>query len=260
MFSFLQRRSRFARALESFGLARCSWSNGQLWVGLPPNADYRRTPVDHIPERPGAVLFAEGPEQAELVAAFAAGPEARAVEHLMIGTTHDYIRPDRPLPYDMSGAVAALAAAKMPALERLSLGAMERLFNGHGYYGRLGDVTFVFEIAPNLVSLDLSGHFDLARPVRHDRLETLAVDVDEVGVSGGPLTEETVAHILSSRFPRLRECELALDADDAPPYAIPEVFLAGTGFAALEAFSMEGLSPEAERRLEAYKSARNLRW
>jgi hypothetical protein len=231
-----------------------------LWVGLPPNTEFRRAPVNAVPEALKSVLFVEGPEQAGLVAAFTASPEARAVEHLMIGTSHDYIRPDRLLPYDMSGAVAAVAAARLPALKRLSLGAMELLFNGHGYYGRLGDITAIFAAAPNLEKLDLCGCFTVSRPLRHERLEVLTINVDEIGVSGGPLAQETVTVLLSSSFPRLRELELALDADEVQPYDVPEVFFGGEGFPALEALAMDCLKPEAAARLEALKAARKLRW
>jgi len=178
----------------------------------------------------------------------------------MIGTTHDYIRPDRRLPYDMSGAVAALANAAMPALKRLSLGAMERLFNGHGYYGKVGDITPIFGTAPNLEELDVSGCFELVRPVRHERLEVLTANVDEIGVSGGPLTQETVTHILSSSFPLLRECQLALDADEVELYELPEIFFTGSGFPKLDAFYMDSLKPESEARLKVHKAARSIRW
>jgi len=81
MLSFLKRSSQFARALAEFGLSRCSMTNGQLLIGLPPNSEYKRTPVEIVPDSPKFVLFVEGPEQTGLVTSFAASPEAAAVEH-----------------------------------------------------------------------------------------------------------------------------------------------------------------------------------
>ncbi len=137
---------------------------------------------------------------------------------------------------------------------------MEKLFNGHAYYGRVGDITPVFAAAPNLERLEVCGCFALTRAVHHDRLEALTILLDEIGVSGGPLSQATVTNLLSSRSLRLRECELALDEDFAPLYDIPDAFFSGDGFPALEAFAMDRLNPDAEQRLSAFKSLRGLRW
>jgi hypothetical protein len=258
---FLFRRpSRFRRALEAYGLGRCSQANGRLWIGFPPDPAAGFASVGSMPDAPRSICFVEGPEQDTLVAALAGSPEASTIEHLMIGTTHDYARRGRPTPYDFSATTAALAAARMPALKRLSLGDMEKLFNGHGYYGVVGDLTPVFDVAPNLESLDVCGRFTLARPVRHVRLESLTVDVDEIGISGGPLSQETIDALLSSRFPRLRALYLALDADEVQPYAVPDRFFADDGFPALEVLGIDQLQPAAEERIVAWASARGIRW
>lgn len=260
VFSFFRRRSPFAKALEAYGLSRCSVSPGQLWVGFPPSTQYSQVAIQAVPAAPASICFVEGPEQADLVAALAASPEVATLEHLMIGTTHDYIKPGRPTPYDFSAAVAALRGATMPALKRLSLGAMEKLFNGHGYYGRVGDITHIFEMAPGLEKLDVNGWFVLTRPVTHDRLESLLIDVDEIGVSGGPLSQETVTNILSSRLPRLRELQLALDADDVEPYDVPGALYGGNGLPVLEACFIDCLTPDAASRLASWKAERGIRW
>ena len=259
MVSF-RRRSRFVRALQTYGLERCSMTPGQLWVGRPPDPEHRHAPVDGVPPPLRSVCFVEGPEQAGLIAALAVSPEAETLEHLMIGTTHAYIGPGRPTPYDISAAVAALAGATMPALTRLVLGDMERLFNGHAYYGRVGDVTHAFDMAPGLLALRICGCMTLSRPVSHARLEGWHVDVDDIGVAGGPLSQDTVSNILGSRLPRLRTLELALDEDDVQPYDVPEPFFADNGFPALERFGMDCLTPDAERRLRAWAAGRALHW
>lgn len=258
MLSLFRGRSRFARALMRYGLGRCSVSHDLLWIGLPPHGEYHRAPLDAVPGTFRALRFVEGPDQADLVAAFAASPESESVESLMIGTSHDY-RGNGEGPLDISAAVLALRDATMPMLTRLSLGDMEMLFNGHAYYGRVGDIAHVFAAAPNLLCLCVCGRSDLARPVSHERLEEFHIRLDDIGVSGGPLSQATVDNI-TSRFPRLRTLELSLDEADATPYSVPEAFFADNGFPALERFGMDRLEPEAEPRLRAWAAGRGLRW
>ena len=261
MFSIFRRRSRFVRALERYGFGRCSLSSsGSLWIGVPPNPEYGRRPLEIVPQAPKSLLFVEGPEQANLVAAFAISREASTVERLMIGTTHDYITSERPTPYDFSSVVAALKSASLPALRRLSLGDMEQLFNGHVYYGRVGDITHVFDIAPNLEELAVCGCPIVTRPVQHDLLATFQVRADDIGVSGGALSQQTVSNILCSRFPRLRTLELSLDEEEVQPYEVPEAFYASNGFPLLERFGMDWLKTDAELRLSEWAAERNLRW
>jgi hypothetical protein len=91
MLGLFRRRSSFRRAMDATGLERCSISGSDLWVGLPPDPDYRRMPLQAVPEAPRSVLFVEAPEQLQLIAALADGPEAKTIENLMSGTSHDYI-------------------------------------------------------------------------------------------------------------------------------------------------------------------------
>lgn len=201
------------------------------------------------------MLFVEGPEQAHLIAALAAGPEALTIENLMIGTSHDYI-PGHQAPYDFSASIAALKTAKMPALRRLILGDMELLFNGHGYYGHLGDMTGAFEVAPNLEELRICGRAEFTRPARHDRLQALSVVADDIAGNSGATSPETVSNILSSHFPRLLQLDLSLEADEARAYVIPEVFYAGANMPALREVDIDCLSPEHGERLERWKANR----
>lgn len=258
--SLFQRQSPFIRALKQYGFERCSVSQGQVWIGLPADPAHGRTALSRWPDQAGSVLFVEAPEQAALIGQFVRGPEAQGAEHLMIGTSHDYIGPARPLPYDMSGAVAALQGARLSALKRLSLGSMEQLFNGHAYFGTLGGIDHVFDVAPNMEKLDLSGCFALSRPISHQCLETLVVAVDEIGVTGGPLSQASVSNLLASRLPRLRELDLALNAENAPAYAIPDSFFEGNAFPMLQSCAMDCLEPASEARLLAFKTDRKLAW
>jgi hypothetical protein len=249
---------RFARAVEDYGLANCSTTGETIWLGLPPSQEHRRAPLPAMPQAPRSLCFVEAPDQAALIAALAASADAASLEHLMIGTSHDYV-PNRPISYDMSAAVAALCGARWPALKHLSLGGMELLFNGHAYYGKLGDISDVFEAAPELEELRLHGQFMLCREVRHDRLRDLSVFVDDIGVSGGPLSQDTVSHLLSSDFPALRAVCLSLDdGDREDDYIIPDAFFDGSQLPVLATFDMDCLAPDEEARLAAWKAAREL--
>lgn len=248
----------FPAALRAYGLERCSIAGQSVCIGLAPDAGHDLLPLHEVPDSASRVCFLEAPRQADLIRAFAASPRARTVERLVIGTSHDYAQ-KRSIGYDMAAAVAALKGARLPALKRLSLGDMEMLFNGHRLFGTLGDVTPVFDIAPRLEELSLHGHFALRRPVRHARLRALLVEVEDIGVTGGPLDQETVSNLLLSDLRSLAEC--ALDLNDEHPeflYAIPEAFLSGSPFPALRRLRINTLTPEASARIEAWKAKRGV--
>lgn len=209
-----------------------------------------------MPEAPSSVLFVEGPEQVAIIAAFAASPEATTVQNLMIGTSHAYI-PTHRAPYDFCQAIAALKNARMPALKRLILGEMELLFNGHGYYGHLGDITALFGVASNLTELHIRGRATLSEPVHHDRLQVLSIVADDIAGHSGPTAPETVTNILSSHFPNLTQLHLSLEADEEPSYVIPEAFYAGSNMPALRQVEMDCLVPEHQERLEKWTADRH---
>lgn len=252
MIGLFRRQSAFRRALEAMGLERCSISGADLWIGLPPDQSFRRMPVTVVPESPQSVLFVEGPVQADLISAFVAGLEAATVENLMIGTSHDYISGHR-TPYDFAAAMAALMTARMPALKRLIVGDMELLFNGHGYFGQLGDMTAVWDVAPNLETLRICGRAEFSRPMRHETLKTLSLTADDISGHSGPTAPESVNNLLCSHFPRLRELDLSLEVDGAGAYTIPEMFYNGRHMPALSEVSIDGLSVEHSERLERWK-------
>jgi len=241
-------------------LRRCSISGSDFWIGLPPDPKHGRIAVAKVPEAPKSLLFLEGPAQGELIADFVQGPWVEVVENLVIGTSHDYIVPEHSGPYDFTRAVGALNGARMPALKRLSLGDMELLFNGHGYYGRLGDITHVFDIAPQLEELRICGNAKLSRPVQHEQLRMLVMTADDIAGHCAPMSQATLTRLLTSRFRCLTECDLSLEADEALLYQLPEAFFSGEGFPALEALSIDSLTAEDAARLSAFKANRGLRW
>lgn len=251
--------SRFARGLRRYGLVRCSVSDAVVWIGLGPDREHGRTPLDQAPKAPRALFFVEAPLQVELIRAFARSREARTVEHLVIGTSHDYAASKRCIGYDMAPAVAALAGARLPALTRLSLGDMEMLFNGHRLLGTIGDIGHIFAAAPSLETLDLNGHFALGAPVRHEQLRRLGYQNEDVGISGGPVSQDTFSHLLSSTCPRLTTLQIDHDDDGIDPrYEIPEGFFARSGFPSLASLVVNHLAPAAQARLTAWKAERGV--
>lgn len=255
---FGPRTTHFTEMLEAYGLWRCSIQGRALLVGLGPSDEYRRQPVPEGPLNSTSLCFLEGPEQTQLVDALVCGPEARTLEHLMVGSSHDYrVKDGTRLRID--GAVAAICTARLPALRTLSLGDMERLFNGHGIFGRLGDVAGIFDAAPRLEQLSLHGNFALSRPGRHATLRRFDVWVQEIGGTEGPLRQETVDNILLSRFPALESMELGLEEyDRVDDYTIPDGFFAANGFPSLTTLRVDCLGPAAEARLSAWKAGRGI--
>ncbi len=252
------RSNPFEHALRRYGLERCSMSGNALCIGLKPHPEYNRVALDAVPEAPSWVCFLEAPEQADLIRAFVSGPQARTVERLIIGTSHDYDA--KRSGYDMTNAIAALKGARLPALKRLVLGEMELLFNGHALYGSLGDITHIFDAAPQLDELELCGRFSLKTPMRHEWLRTLSVSVfSDIGIGDGPLSQDTVSYLLLSHFPRLTTCSLHLD--ETPPdvgFSIPEEFFARPRFLAMQSFSIDALTPESEARMKEWVARRSL--
>jgi len=252
------RSDSFDRALRNYGLERCSMSGSALCVGLKPHPEYDRVAVETVPERLTWVCFLEAPEQADLIRAFVTSPHAQTVEQLIIGTSHDYDA--KRSGYDMTKAVRALTGAKLPALKRIVLGEMELLFNGHALYGSLGDITHIFDAAAQLDELELCGQFSLKSPLRHERLRKLTVSVfSDIGIGDGPLRQDTVSHLMLSFFPRLTNCDLHLDG--MPPdtlFSIPEEFFARPRFLAMQSFSIDALTPEAETRMKEWMAQRRV--
>ena len=253
------RRDPFPAALREYGIERCSIAGQSVCIGLAPGSEYGRLPLREVPDAPRWVCFFEAPRQADLIRAFVTSPRARNVERLAIGTSHDYAQ-KRCIGYDMSAAVAALKGAKLPSLKRLSLGDMEMLFNGHRLFGTLGDIAHVLDVAPKLEELCLHGHFALQIPGLHTRLRSLAVEVEDIGVTGCPLDQRTVSNLLLCDFPALAACDLDLNDDDPEfRYTIPDAFLSEKTFPALELLRINTLTEEADAQIEAWKARRGVR-
>jgi len=247
-------QTEFAAALAAFGWENCSLQEDRLMVGLGPDAEYQRGPVSAVPAPLSAVHFLQAPLQSGLVAALARSPEQEEVEQLFLGTSHDYAKQRRG-DYDMRDAVAALARGAFPRLTALCLGDMHMLFNGHRYFGRLGDIGPALARMPTLQSLTLHGQCELSAPLQLSHLQELFLEADDIGVSGGPISQSTVDALLTSDLPALEKLELSLDEGDLDwLYDISEETLAGLKMPRLKGIWIDCLTPEAETRLDNFKA------
>lgn len=247
-------RTRFLKALKRFGWSECSWAGDTLLVGLPPDRTLGRWTVITLPRDVRKIAFLQGPLQADLIRALARSTVARDLTHLTIATSHDYA--ERKLgAYDFRPAIAALKATHFPQLESLSLGNMEQLFNGHRYFGTLGDISHVFDAAPKLTTLNLHGQCALGSPITHHCLTELFLEVDDIGVNGGPISRDTLDHLLTSNLPALTQMELSL-ADGTPNdrYALPDVARMHAGMPRLKSIHIDCLSEEGLLRLQSLRN------
>lgn len=265
-FSFLSRKTRFAHALEAYGLENCSLSpkTHALLVGLKARKDYPFLPLVEIPKAPRFISFFEAPIQAELIGELMRSPEAKTLEHLFIGSSHDW--PGTSGPHDpneafnMTAAVSALAGGRLPALTELTLGDMEMLFNGQRLTGTLGDVAPVFEAAPNLRQLSLTGSYTLSRPVRHERLETLSAEQSDIGCWSDPPDQATITYLFSSILPRLTRLSLRIDDWEEVAFDLPETFFSDDGFPGLVQIDFNKPKEKAAAHLKEWAARRGAIW
>lgn len=247
--------TRFTDALSAYGLGRCLANDTTLWIGLDGSSD---TPnarrVLAPPTARERVVFLEAPLQAELVAAFVASDEAAAVRDLFIGTSQDYRGAPHFADFDMAAAVAALDGANLPALTALTLGDMEDRSGGLRMFGTIGEIDHIFAAAPNLDTLGLHGNFALAAPVQHRRLRVLETQFDDCGVTGEPIEQATLDHLLASDFPALTYLDLDMDEGGGDEtLTLPEALFTPGRFPALTTLGIDRLVPEDEARLIAWR-------
>ena len=243
-----RRETPFATALRTYGFENCAINGPALLIGLPPHENL--APLTAIPPDLTRVEFLAAPHQADLITTFCNSPESGQIETLTVGTSHHFAEQKHPLPYDMSPAIKALDQP-LPKVKTLSLGDMLQLFNGGQYYGRLGAIDRIFHLFPALENLQLFGQFSLNSPCTHNGLKTIEATADSIGVSGGPIAQSTVTHLLDSKFENLTRLFLELEEEDAEePYAIPSTFPDPARLPNLGHIHIDPIPPEAQNRLK----------
>lgn len=225
-------------------------SVNECWFGVPSHRSRDWDVLQRIPEEATAFNFLLGNECTELFSAFARSPWARTVKSLSVGASC-YYKGARVNYEDVSKIVAA---TKFPALERLDLGVWELFSNSHGSYGKLGDITDLFENCPSLKVLNVMGNFELSRPIAHGKLMEIVFGQDDyvTSLNGGGISNETLRHLLCGIFPNLRALEVATDIHKpAIQYSLPEEFLRGVGLPMLRKLYVSGnFGAHEEERLQ----------
>lgn len=251
---FGKSKSPFAKALASYGFKNCSQRQGKLLIGVP--AMDGLDPIDHLPEDLKAVAFLAAPVQVDLIRSFMNDPLVQQIETLAVGTSHYYAQ-HRMGDYDMRAAIACLDQP-LPSLCKAVLGDMSQLFNGGQYYGKLGEIGPFLEQSPALEKLELFGQFALGAPLRHPALKTLYAAADSIGVSGGPVDQQTVTNLLLSEFASLESLELELEEQDLEEdYSLPQGFASVSNMPQLRRLYVDPLAEDCQHALEAWHKARS---
>lgn len=214
----------FQRAVQAYGLSNCAALQDGLALGLPARQAPHLRRLRSVPGAPDHVSFLVAPDQLGLLHALLEDPAARSLKALAIGTSHAYPPSG---PHDFSAMVAALKGHVLPEVTDVALGEMMPLFNAEMALGSLGVIDHVFEVFPALETLALYGYFRLLAPHRHTRLRVLEGCVDDMGVTGGALSQNTVTHLLSSDLPALERVDLDFEvAGQHLSYDLPDSFVA----------------------------------
>ena len=173
------------------------------FFGVPSDRLYGREPLGTLPESATRFHFYLGSDALSLIDAFTKSKYAATASHLSVGDSCYGYGSGR----DYSAVVESLSSGFFPALRSLELGVWELFSNSHCLFGRLGDVTLLFDRMPALEELGVYGCFELASPVALPTLRRLQVELGDpvTGVHGGALAQATFANLLCSSMPNLAD-------------------------------------------------------
>lgn len=243
----------FESALRRYGMQNCCDLRGAFLIGLPPGDDTREA-VKSVPQDGTRFGFLAAPQQGDLIEVFLASEEASRVTYMNLGTSHHYAEQmrrtaDATGAYDLSEITALFKGRHLPALRSLSLGGMFMLFNGHALYCHIGDITPIFEAAPNLEILDIYGAFTLTRPVFHAQLQEFSADIDDIAGTAGSMSQDTLDHLLASDLPSATSLSVLMDDDPDHAYRLPQDLTRLHAMPQLKALILEGFDPKSQQRL-----------
>ena len=242
--------TRFGRSLRRFGHRRCSSMQGALLVGLGPEGELRSA-VLNLPDQLDTVAFLEGPAQIELISDFLQSPEAQQVSTLKIGTSQLYAARRPAEGFDLGKVMSLFKGRHLPNLRSLCLGDMFVLYNSPVRACRIGDITPLFDAAPNLRMLDLCGPFFLTRPVEHAHLQEVSVHVDAASGQEAVISQQTFTNLMMSKLLEVQSLSLLSDATEDVPLDLPTAFDPRAQMPKLTAFEVENLTPESQQRYDA---------
>jgi len=227
-----------------------------VYVGVLTHPLHDREPLTTLPESVTGFHFYLGSEALALIDAFAKSKHAATVEHLSVGDSSYGFGRGR----DYAAIVESLRGGFFPSLRSLGLGVWELFCNSHCMFGKLGDITRLFDGMPRLEGLDLCGCFELTSTLTLPALRRLEVVLDDdcTCINGGAISQAAFDNLLCSTMPSLVDAciDLAVDGGEVV-YVFPESFLTGTRFPKLQRVELAGrFAPHACEQLRNSELAR----
>jgi hypothetical protein len=209
-----------------------------------------RRAVQHLPKLPNTVAFLEGPAQIELISDFLQSSEAQQVSTLKIGVSQSYAA-RRPVEgFDLTKVMSLFKGRHLPNLRSLCLGDMFVLHNSPVRACRIGDITPLFDAAPNLRMLDLCGPFFLTRPVEHAHLQEVSAHVDTASGQEAVISQQTFTNLMMSKLPEVHALSLFSDVAEGLSLDLPDAFDPRVQMPKLVVLQVENLNQGSLQRYE----------
>ncbi|MCH1920160.1 hypothetical protein L9G15_12035 [Shewanella sp. A3A] len=207
--------------------------------GIPSSATESGQPLLTLPSDCSDFEFAMGEQGLALVRAYAASAFPAQTESLLIGDSSYNPQMGR---QDLRPLIEAIKHTPFPKLKQLYLGEYLLFVNGAGATCPLGDVTPILQHAPQLAELSLVGNFSLSQALNFPELTELDIQLDDChsNINGGPISNDTLAALLSSPMPKLTTLCLDLEIEPAVEYSLPACFFDGHLLPALSRLEIAG--------------------
>lgn len=212
--------------------------------GIPATATETGQPLQTLASDCSDFEFAMGEQGLALVRAYAASAFPAQTESLLIGDSSYNPQMGR---QDLRPLIDAIKQTPFPMLKQLYLGEYLLFVNGPGATCPLGDITPILQHAPQLAELSLVGNFSLSQAVNFPELTELNIQLDDQSsINGGPISNDTLARLLSHPMPKLTTLCLDLEIDPSVEYKLPTSFFTIDKLPALTRLEIAGQFGEGE--------------
>ena len=234
------------RCYQSRSVKVRNWPAGGCFFGVPSDKLYGRKPLTKLPSHSTGFHFYLGSDQPVIFDSYLASNHPQTTTSLHVGDScYEF-----GIGLEYAQMTESLLQCSFPKLRKLSLGVWELFSNSHCFYGDVGRIDGLGTFMPELRELAIYGKYQLQSPLSIPKLEILHVVIDDpaTGINGGPPSVNTVANLLSSAFPNLRELYIDLEIDDDNlRYSIPDTLLADNVFPRLKKFQLVGNFRKGEK-------------